>query len=218
MAFAFVNGIMQSIAKPFYEKNVEVYLLFKQINKDNYIPSIRVSHWQVICHFINDNRYMCYELQTDNGDKGGIITYQISNFSYDGYIYYYYIGACNASEGVLKEKCEKISINNLKYILGFRDCQSWATLLIESLGLSIIDAGPLLLRILRLPPNFPRTSLAADHFVMDSSKVPDDTEAAYESLLNYLLCGIKQCHGYKNLEPKPLTLKITPVLPRGNCL
>ncbi len=122
-----INGLSGS-------KNVDVYLLFKTINQDHYTKSVRISHWQVVSHFKDTNRYKCYELQTDNGDIGGNIVYRISNFRFNGTIYYYYVGQCDASETEIERKCDNIIINNLEYILGFRDCQTWATLLIESLG------------------------------------------------------------------------------------
>ncbi len=76
-------SIWQVINGLYGSKNFDIYLLFKTINQDHYTKSVRISHWQVVSHFKDTNRYKCYELQTDNGDIGGNIVYRISNFRFN---------------------------------------------------------------------------------------------------------------------------------------
>ena len=173
-------------------QNVDIYLLFKAINQNYYINSVRISHWQVICHFKDTNRYKCYELQTDNGDEGGNIVYQISDFEFNSTIYYYYVGQCSMSEEELKQKCDSISINNRKYILGLRDCQSWARLFIESLGLSVNGIGPALARYVPIAP-FGIVQTIQGRIV--------DLLVEQDPILNFLLSRVKTCNGYESLDP-----------------
>jgi hypothetical protein len=171
---------MASISKLFNRssdsKNVDVYLLFKAINQDHYTDFVEISHWQVVCHFKDVNRYKCYELRTDTGGKLGKIAYRISNFQFNGTIYYYYIGQCDASETEIERKCDNISINGLQYIVGLLDCQLWAALLIKSLGLSanMIESRLQLRPIESIPVNY---------------------------IIRFLLSKVKRCHGYQNLDP-----------------
>ncbi|UJR38807.1 hypothetical protein I4U23_031472 [Adineta vaga] len=174
-------------------QDVDVYLLFKRINKNEYVNSVRISHWQVVCHFKVSNQYKCYELRTNNGDKGGNIDYLISDFEFNDIIYYYYVGQCNMSEEQLQNNCKQIIVNNIKYILGVIDCQTWATLFIESLGLTVNGIGPLLTKMILDGPLSHTQSFVA--------RIPD-LLVETSPKLNYLLSRVKICRGHQNLEPK----------------
>ena len=176
------------------EKNVNVYLSFKEINNDSYINSVRISHWQVICHFKNTNRYKSYELQTDYGDKGGAIFYQISDFSFTGDIYYYYVGQCDASETDLQLMCDAIHINNDQYVFGFKDCQTWAKLLIESLGFHFQKAIPFQVRF------NPFYHVLRNIPVVETLVKILDIGSQVDPILNDIMCPAKYCRGYKNLN------------------
>ncbi|CAF5093862.1 unnamed protein product [Rotaria sp. Silwood1] len=195
MAMAIVSQLIELIKKSSDDKNVDIYLLFKAIGRDYYIDSVRISHWQVVCHFKDTNRYKCYELQTDNGDKGGRIIYRISNFNFDGVIYYYYIGQCNTNEADLEQKCKTININNQHYALGFRDCQTWARLLIESLELSLKGAGPFLMKY--FPVSNVEWNIDLDGTI--SARVIDFIVEQDPTLKSWL-SQVKHCRGYRNLS------------------
>ncbi|CAF2553071.1 unnamed protein product [Rotaria sp. Silwood2] len=195
MAMEIVSHLVKLMNESSDNKNVNVYLLFKAIAKDYYIDSVRISHWQVVCHFKDKNRYKCYELKTDTGDIEGRIIYRISNFNFYGHIYYYYIGQCNTTEADLERKCEKININNQHYMLGFRDCQTWARLLIESLELSVKGAGPFLMKY------FPVSNVGWNLYpecTMPGRVV--DFVVEQEPVLKAWLSQVKHCRGYKSLK------------------
>ena len=173
-------------------QNLDVYLLFKKIGHNYYVNSTRISHWQVVCHFKDTNSYKCYELQTDNGDKGGNIAYLISDFDYNGTIYYYYVGQCSMSEEELQHHCSQIRINSIRYVLGLLDCQTWATLFIESLKLSVNGIGSILAKVFCVGPLYLAETVVA--------RIPDliiDMDAS----LNTVLSRVKICEGHHSLHP-----------------
>ncbi|CAF2127852.1 unnamed protein product [Rotaria magnacalcarata] len=173
-------------------QNLDVYLLFKKIGHHYYVESIRISHWQVVCHFKDTNSYKCYELQTDNGDKGGNISYLISDFNFNGTIYYYYVGQCSMSEEELQHNCSQIRINNIRYVLGLLDCQTWATLFIESLNLSVNGVGSFLAKVVCDGSLYRAQTVVA--------RIPD-LIVDMDTCLKSVLSRVKMCDGYRNLDP-----------------
>ncbi|CAF4139076.1 unnamed protein product, partial [Adineta steineri] len=203
MAMATSHTEVQHLTdQPSHHRKAKVYLLFKEINQSVYTKNSRFCHWQVVCYFKDTAKYVCCELQTDNNKINGNITYNISDFSYDETIYYYYIGKCVVSELELKNKCQQIMINQSQYILGFRDCQTWATLLIRSLGLYTDTSIPIQVKQV-FGTLYPITWLnrLLKTSILDNISRPGDAVINYVPIFSILYSQMKNCNGHENLEP-----------------
>ena len=90
-----------------------------------------------------------------------------------------YVGQCSMSEEELQHNCSQIRINSIRCVLGVLDCQTWATLFIESLKLSVNGIGSILATVFCVGPLYSAETVVA--------RIPDliiDMDASLNTLLS----------------------------------
>ena len=119
--------------------NVDVFVLFKGPQLNVYVPSVTVSHWQIVCYFKDTDEYICYEMIIDRNDR---VSYDITGFNYCGPIFFSYLGECNLSQNEMKTRAQRVPLNGEKYSVGSDDCQKWAMQFLNKLELTLKGDGP----------------------------------------------------------------------------
>ncbi|CAF1413418.1 unnamed protein product [Adineta ricciae] len=147
MASSLISGLLGSLigggTLVADHSNVDVFVLFKGPQLSVYVPNVSLSHWQIVCHFKDTDEYICYEMIIDRNDR---VSYDITDFSYRGPIFYCYLGECNLSKEEIKTKAQRVPLNGEKYSVGSDDCQKWVMQFLNKLDLTLKGDGRAFMR------------------------------------------------------------------------